>query len=87
MEWVIVAAIGAVIGTVVGFFSTAVRMPQSVCILLGALGGILGGSLFYLARVELFGGASFYVYGVLLSIGLLAGGLLAYSLTSSERRV
>lgn len=87
MEWLIVAIIGGIIGALVGFVFESIRMPQALSILLGVIGGLLGGGLYTITKVSLFGGASFYVYGVVAAVGLLAGGVLAFHLTSEERRV
>jgi len=87
MEWFVVATIGAVIGLLTGFFAEIVRMPQILCIVLGTIGAVLGGTLFRITRIDVFGAASFYLIGVLVAIGFLVGGILAYSLTNTERRV
>lgn len=87
MEWIVVAVIGAIIGTIVGFFANSIQMPQPMAVFLGVLGSVLGGALFYVTQAPIFGSGSFYIYGALVSIGLLSGGFLAYALTSTERRI
>lgn len=88
MEWVILGVVGALIGVLFHVFARSLRMPQMLCMILGATGAILGGILVYFTGIEAFGYGSFYITGVLLAIGLLAGGALGYSLTNrDENRV
>ena len=87
MEWIVLAIIGAVIGTVVSFVATAVRMPQSLAILVAVVGAIAGGAIARTTGFLAFGTWTFYVAGAGLSIVMLAGGILGYSLTNEEKRV
>lgn len=87
MEWLIVAVIGAVLGMLVSLLAREFRMPQIVPIILGMMGALGGGALYKITGVPLFGALSFYMSGVILAIGVLAGGLLAFNLTRSETRV
>lgn len=88
MEWIVVIAIGAVIGSVVSFVaSEAIRMPQSLTILIAVVGAVLGGLIDRVTGFLAFGQSTFYIAAAGLSIALLAGGLLAFSLTNEEKRV
>ncbi len=87
MEWIAVAIIGGIIGTLVSFIGQSVRMHQAVSILLGVIGGLAGGTLARITGFYSFGAWTFYAAGALVAIGFLAGGLLAQTLTNSERRV
>ena len=87
MEWIVLAVIGAVIGAVVSFIATAVRMPQSLSILVALVGAIAGGAIARATGFLAFGTWTFYIAGAGLAIVMLAGGILAYSLTNEEKRV
>ena len=88
MEWLVLIGIGAVLGLLCGYLaSTMIRMPQTLCILLGITGALLGGALFQMTGSAIFGPTSFYIFGVVVSFGLLAGGVLAFNLTKEEKRV
>ena len=80
--------IGAVLGLLTGFVARNLNgMPEILCIFVGVLGSLLGGALFGAIKSSIFGPASFYIYGVFVSIGLLAGAVLAFNLTSTEKRL
>lgn len=88
MEWVVAIAIGAIIGAVVSFVSVeGMRMPQSLTILLAVVGAVFGGLIAKVTGFMSFGPWTFYVAATGLSIALLAGGLLAFSLTDEEKRI
>lgn len=88
MEWIVVIAIGAIIGGVVSFVSVeGLRMPQSLTILLAVVGAVFGGLIAQVTGFMAFGQATFYIAGAGLSIAMLAGGLLAFSLTNEEKRI
>lgn len=87
MEWIVVAAIGAIIGTVVSFVSAGLRMPQSLTILLAVVGAIAGGLIARVTNFLAFGPWTFYIAGTGLAIAMLAGGILAFSLTNEEKRI
>jgi uncharacterized membrane protein YeaQ/YmgE (transglycosylase-associated protein family) len=88
VEWIIVVAIGAIIGTVVSFVTIeGLRMPQTLTIALAIVGAVFGGLLAHITSFEALGHYTFYIAATGLSIALLAGGLLAYSLTSEEKRI
>ena len=85
MDWIVLMVIGAVLGLLTGFVARNLNgMPEILCIFVGVL---LGGALFGAIRSSIFGPASFYIYGVFVSIGLLAGAVLAFNLTSTEKRL
>jgi hypothetical protein len=88
MEWLVVIAIGAIIGGVVSFVSVeGLRMPQSLTILLAIVGAVFGGIIVRATGFLAFGQWTFYVAATGLSIALLAGGILAFSLTNEEKRI
>lgn len=87
MEWIIVAAIGAVIGTIVSYVSQGIHMPQPLTILLAVAGAFAGAILGRVTGFEEMGRWAFYVAAGGLSVGLVAGGMFAFSLTSEERRI
>ena len=88
MEWIVVVAIGAVIGGVVSFVSVeGLRMPQSLTILLAIVGAVFGALISRVTGFTSFGPWTFYITGTGLSIAMLAGGILAFSLTNSEKRI
>jgi uncharacterized membrane protein YeaQ/YmgE (transglycosylase-associated protein family) len=87
MDWFLITIMGATMGAVAGFFAQTVGMPSALTIALGAIGALLGGTLFTIVKFPLFGEPSFYFYGVVMAIGLLAGGALAFNLTSRETRI
>ncbi len=88
MEWIVVIAIGAVIGGVVSFVSLeGLRMPQSLTILLAVVGAVFGALLAQVTGFQAFGQYTFYIAATGLSIALLAGGMLAFSLTNEEKRI
>jgi uncharacterized membrane protein YeaQ/YmgE (transglycosylase-associated protein family) len=88
MEWLAVAVVGAIIGFVVSFAAAqAFRMPGSLVVFIGVMGALGGGMIQRATDTIIFGRWTFYIAGAALSIALLAGALLAYSLTNEERRV
>ena len=88
MEWIVVIAIGAVIGAVVSFVSLeGLRMPQSLTILLAIVGAVFGGLIAQVTGFTGLGQYTFYIAATGLSIALLAGGMLAFSLTNEEKRI
>lgn len=87
MEWLVVAAIGLVIGTLFSFIAQGVNMPQSLSLVLALVGALAGASLERITNIALFGRWTFYLSGALVAVGFLVGGMLAYTLTSRERRV
>ncbi|MES2964681.1 MAG: hypothetical protein V4760_12385 [Bdellovibrionota bacterium] len=87
MEWLVIAFIGAIVGFVVSFVAQGLlRMPVSLVVLIGTIGALGGGAIQQATQSMIFGRWTFYLAGVGLSIALLAGGLLGYSLTNEERR-
>lgn len=87
MEWFIVAVIGFIVGTIASFFTQAFRMPQALTLALAIVGSLFGGALHKITDIDVFGTYSFYLSGVLVAIGFLAGGALAFTLTRSEKRI
>lgn len=88
MEWIVVVAIGAIIGVVVSFVSLeGLRMPPSLTLLLAIVGAVFGGLIAQVTGFTALGRYTFYITATGLSIVLLAGGLLAFSLTNEEKRV
>lgn len=87
MEWIVLAVIGLVIGTVVSFIATSIHMPQTLSIFVALIGAIAGGLIAQVTGFLAFGQWTFYVAGAGLSIVMLAGGALAFSLTSEEKHV
>ena len=87
MEWLGVALIGAIIGTIVSFIGLNMRMPQSLTILVATVGALAGGFIDRVTQMAAFGNWSFYVAGAGLSIVTLAGAFFAYSLTNEDKRV
>ena len=88
MDWVMLMVIGAVLGLLTGFIARNLNdMPEILCVVVGVLGSLLGGALFGAVKSSIFGTASFYIYGVFVTIGLLAGAVLAFNLTSTEKRL
>ncbi|RYZ63519.1 MAG: hypothetical protein EOP05_23410 [Proteobacteria bacterium] len=86
MEWLGVALIGAVIGTIVSFIGLNMRMPQVLVILVATVGAIAGGLIDRVTQMAAFGTFTFYIAGAALSIVTLAGAFFAYSLVNSEKR-
>jgi ABC-type enterochelin transport system permease subunit len=88
MEWIVVIAIGAIIGGVVSFVTLGgLKMPQTLTILLAIIGAIFGGLIAKVTGFLSFGQFTLYITAAGLSIALLAGGILAFSLTNEEKRV
>lgn len=88
MEWIVAIAIGAVIGGVVSFVSVeGLRMPQSLTILVAIVGAVFGGLIARVTGFMAFGQWTFYIAATGLSIAMLAGGILAFSLTNEEKRI
>ncbi len=88
MDWVILMIIGAALGLLTGFVARHLNgMPEVLCVFVGILGSLLGGALFGADKSSIFGPASFYVYGIFVSVGLLGGAVLAFNLTSTEKRL
>lgn len=85
MEWIVLAAVGAIIGTVVSFIGLNMKMPQSLVIGLATAGALAGGLLDRMTQTAAFGYWTFYIAGIGLSIVVLAGAFLAYSLTNEEK--
>lgn len=86
MEWLGVALIGAVIGTIVSFIGLNMKMPQILVIVVATVGAIGGGLIDQVTQMAAFGRFSFYIAGAALSIVTLAGAFFAYSLVNSEKR-
>jgi uncharacterized membrane protein YeaQ/YmgE (transglycosylase-associated protein family) len=86
MEWLAVAIIGAIIGTIVSFVGLNLKMPQALVIALGTIGAIAGGLIDRVTQFAAFGAYTFYIAGAGLSVVVLAGAFLAYSLTNEETR-
>jgi hypothetical protein len=86
MEWLLVAIMGAGIGFVVSLAVGAIRFPLPLCVAIGAFGALAGAALFHITGSEVFGILSLYIAGAVISTLALAGGLLAYMLTSPQRR-
>ena len=87
MDWIFLAIIGAVLGGIVSFAALNLRMPQSLTVFMGVLGALAGGFLAQITHFFTFGPWTFYVAGVALSIVVLAGGILGFSLTNEEKRI
>ena len=88
MEWIVVLAIGAVIGVVVSFVAAgSLKMPQILTIFIAVVGAVFGGLIARVTGMLAFGQFTFYIAAAVLSIALLAGGILAFSLTNEEKRV
>jgi uncharacterized membrane protein YeaQ/YmgE (transglycosylase-associated protein family) len=86
MEWIVIALIGAIVGVVASFAAQPLRMPAALVVFIGIVGALGGGLIQNATHSLIFGQWTFYVAGVGLSIALLAGALLGYSLTNEERR-
>jgi len=88
MDWVMIIVIGGVLGLMTGFVARNLNgMPEALCVFVGILGSLLGGALFGAVKSSIFGTASFYIYGVFVSVGLLGGAILAFTLTSTKKRL
>ena len=87
MEWLVVAVIGMIVGTAISFATISLRMPQSLTILLAVVGAVAGGLITKVANFAAFGPWTFYIAGTALAIVMLAGGILAFSLTNEEKRI
>ncbi len=88
MEWIVVVAIGAAIGVGVSFFAAgSIKMPYSLTIFVAVVGAIFGGLIVQFSGFLAFGPFSFYIAATALSIALLAGAMLAHSLTNEEKRI
>lgn len=87
MEWFLLAIIGAVIGTVISFFTQRLHLPQPLAVLVATVGALAGGGLAHVAGFAAFGRWTFYITGAGLALGVLAGAILAFSLTSEEKRI
>jgi hypothetical protein len=87
MDWLLVAIIGAAVGFVISFFAQGIRMPQALCVVLALAGSLAGAGLIKISGLPIFGIGSFYIAGCLGAICLLAGGILAFSLTQDEHRI
>lgn len=85
MEWLGLALIGAIIGTIVSFLGLNMRMPQALTILVATVGALAGGLIDQVTQMAAFGRWSFFVAGAGLSIVTLAGAFFAYSLTNAEK--
>ena len=86
MEWMLAVLIGLIIGTLFSLIAQSTGMPTSLCLVLGVIGAVAGGSLERLTGFTL-GAWTFYIAAAALAIGLLGGGLLSYTLTARDRRV
>jgi uncharacterized membrane protein YeaQ/YmgE (transglycosylase-associated protein family) len=86
MTWILVAIIGAIVGTIVSLVVRHLDMPVSLCVGLGVIGALVGAGLNAMIGAEILGAWSFYLSGAVVSVCILAGGILAYSLTSEEKR-
>ena len=86
MTWILVAIIGAVIGATVSFVVRHLDMPIALCTGLGVLGALIGAGLNAMIGAEILGAWSFYLSGAVVSVCVLAGGILAFSLTKEEKR-
>jgi uncharacterized membrane protein YeaQ/YmgE (transglycosylase-associated protein family) len=87
MEWLLVAIVGSVVGLLIGFFAEAIRMPQSLSVVLGVAGSLAGAGIVRVSSTAFLGPWSFYVAATLGAICLLSGGILAFSLTQDEHRI
>ena len=87
MTWILVAFIGAFVGTMVSFVVRHLHMPPLLCIGLGIIGALIGAGLNTMMGTEILGAWSFYLSGAVVSVCIIAGGILAFSLTNEERRV
>ena len=88
MDWIIVALVGAIVGLIVAYGAVqALRMPSLLVIIVGTVGALGGGLIQRATGSLVFGPHTFYIAGLGLSIALVAGSLLAYSLANEERRV
>lgn len=87
MAWILVAIIGAVVGALVSFVVRHLHMPTALCVGLGVLGALIGAGLNAMVGADILGAWSFYLSGAVVSVCILAGGILAFSLTSEEKRV
>jgi uncharacterized membrane protein YeaQ/YmgE (transglycosylase-associated protein family) len=87
MAWLVIVMIGIVLGTLFSYIALNLKMPQSLSITLAVIGALAGASLDRITNMVSFGEWTFYVIGAVVSIGFLAGGALAYKLTSEEIRL
>jgi hypothetical protein len=87
MEWLIIGVIGAAVGFVISFFAQSIRMPQALCVVLALAGSLAGAGLIKITGLLIFGVGSVYIAGCLGAICLLAGAMLAFSLTQDEHRI
>jgi uncharacterized membrane protein YeaQ/YmgE (transglycosylase-associated protein family) len=87
MEWLVAAAIGIVFGELANFIARQLDMPRPLCTVIGLAGALAGGVLNKIVGVDTFGPGSFYFSTVILSIGFLSGGLIAFWLIHRESRV
>ena len=88
MIWIVIIAIGAIIGASVGFVSsTGVGMPRSLTLFIAIAGAVIGGILVRFTGFMALGEFTTYIAATVLSIALVAGSILAFSLTNEEKRV
>ena len=88
MEWIVVVGIGCLIGLVVSFVvAGTLKMPRSLTIIVGIVGAVVGGIIARVSGFFAFGDFTFYISATALSVALLSGGVLGFSLTNEEKRI
>jgi uncharacterized membrane protein YeaQ/YmgE (transglycosylase-associated protein family) len=85
MTWILVAIIGAMVGAAVSVVVRHLEMPVALCVGLGVAGALIGAGLNAMVGAEILGAWSFYLSGAVVSVCILAGGILAFSLTNEDR--
>ena len=87
MQWFILAIVGAIVGTAISFFTQKMSMPQPLVVMVATVGALAGGALVRVSGFNAFGRWTFFIAGGGLALGMLAGAILAFSLTSQEKRI
>jgi hypothetical protein len=87
MMWFSLLVVGAVIGTLASFFSQRIHMPRIWVVLIATASAVAGGALALTTGFHAFGRLTIYISGAGLALGVIAGAVLAFSLTNEEKRV
>lgn len=84
MEWLVVLAIGALIGFLASLISDHAHMPQTLTIFLGILGAFAGAGLTSFTGYSAMGAFTLYPMAAVVAIGFVAGGIFAFTLTGKQ---
>ena len=85
MTWLLVIAIGLIVGSITNMVVRHLHMPLALNLGIGAIGAVVGATLFKLVNVEIFGVSTFYLSALLIAVCISAGSVLAYSLTFANK--